>query len=455
MKRTKKTNQNYYEELFRAAKMDNKEQFRTLFLRLHEKDQMELFHLLYPENKKKIADFLSPFEFAAIFEWMDLEDQKDAVHYLPIHYMSEVFHYMADDNVVGFLIELDETEKTALLTMMDAEDRHMVESLLSYAPETAGSIMTTEMITIHHTDTAEQVIKKLREIGKQAETIYYLYVVDDSHRLLGVLSLRDLILAPETEPVQQLMSTQVVTVQIDEDQEAVARLIQEYDLLAVPVLSHEQELKGIVTVDDVMDVLDEEMTEDFEEFAAIRKTEDDEESVIQTARARIPWIVILIFLGLISANLIGLFEDTLESIVALAAFIPIIMDAAGNVGTQSLAVAVRRLTVDDKREKPSLGKLIRREFGAGILIGLAAAVSVIIVVMILYRDWLLAGIIGLSLLITLSISTVVGTIIPVIIDKFNIDSAVASGPFITTINDSVGLLIYFSIATILLRMGHI
>ncbi|WP_277630450.1 magnesium transporter [Atopococcus tabaci] len=442
---------NYFEDIFHAAKTNDKQTFRKLFLRLHQKDQMELFHQLYPEKKKKIAEFLTPKEFAPVLEFMELVDQKDAVHYLPAEYMAETFRYMADDNVVRFLNEVEDGERDALLAMMDEKDRFMVEKLMSYAPETAGSIMTTRMLTILAKETVGEVTKKLKIIGHNAETIYYLYVVDEDGRLLGVCSLRDLILSPETERIENIMFTEIAHVSISEDQETVARLIQDYDLLAIPVVAKDFTLLGIVTVDDVIDVMEEEVTEDFKEFSAIRKAEDGEGTVIQIARARIPWIVILIFLGMVSANLIGLFEETLESVVALAAFIPIIMDSAGNVGTQSLAVAVRRLTVDSKEKQPKLTTIIRKEFGVGMLIGMAAALAVFLLVWILYRDGMLAGVIGLSLFFTLSISAVIGAIVPVIINKMKIDPAIASGPFITTLNDTLGLFIYFSIATVMLK----
>lgn len=454
MKLMKSNKQKTYDQIFLAAKKNDREAFRELFLRLHDRDQHEVFHLLYPEKKRKISEFLSPEEFAEIFEWMETEDQEDAVHYLPDEYMARVFNFMAADDVAHFLTESDETDNQTLLAMMDDEESQRVQELLSYAPETAGSIMTKEFIAIHYKQTLTEVIEQLREIGREAETIYYLYVVDEKERLVGVLSLRDLLLSPETETVENIMFNQVVSVRIDEDQEQVARIIQDYDLLAIPVLDHEGTMQGIVTVDDVMDVLEEEVTEDFNEFAAIKRSDDDRKAKVtpfSTAKSRTPWIVILLFLGMITGGLIGAFEETLESVVLLAAFIPMIMDTAGNVGTQSLAVAVRNLTIDDDRDKDSFFQTVKNELGAGMLMGMVAAVVLIGIVFVFYGNAVLAFIISVSMFITVSVSTVIGTVIPVIINKFKIDPAVASGPFITTINDSLGLLIYFSIATILLE----
>lgn len=455
MKLMKSTKQKTYEQVFMAAKRNDREKFRELFLRLHDRDQHEVFHLLYPEKKRKISEFLSPEEFAEIFEWMETEDQEDAVQYLPDAYMAEVFNFMAADDVAHFLTESDRTDNQTLLDMMDDEESRRVQELLSYAPETAGSIMTKEFIAIHYKQTLSEVVEQLRQIGREAETIYYLYVVDEKERLVGVLSLRDLLLSPETETVENIMFTQVVSVKIDEDQEQVARTIQDYDLLAIPVLSHEGTMKGIVTVDDVMDVLEEEVTEDFNEFAAIKRSDDDSRSrnpsAFNTAKSRTPWIVILLFLGMITGGLIGAFEETLESVVLLAAFIPMIMDTAGNVGTQSLAVAVRNLNIDDDRDKTSIYQTIKHEFGAGMMMGVVAAIVLVGIVTVVYGNPVLAFIISVSMFITVSVSTVIGAVIPVIITKFKIDPAVASGPFITTINDSLGLIIYFTIATMLIE----
>lgn len=446
------TKQKYYEDIFHAAKANKKEDFRALFLKLHTKDQMELFHLLYPENKKKIADFIQPLEFAPIFEYMDFEDQENASEYLPTNYMAEVFNEMAADNVSQFLGELETEEQDPFLDMMNKEERTHVEELLSYVPETAGSIMTKEFISVAMDQKVSEVIEKLRSIGRDAETIYYLYVVNHDMHLQGVVSLRDIILSPEDERVENIMYSQVVSVHHSNDQENVARLIQEYDLLALPVVGTDNMMLGIVTVDDIMDILEEEVTEDFQEFSAISPIESEEPTIFETAKARVPWIIILVFLGMITAGLIGAFEETLQSAVTLAAFIPIIMGAAGNVGTQSLAVAVRELSLEDPKKKRSLMATLRTELGAGFLIGLATTVALTLVVLFLYQDWRLALIINLSIIISLTFAAAVGSIVPVIIQKMKFDPAIASGPFITTINDTLGLLIYFSIATFLLNV---
>ena len=439
----------YYDQIYKAIKKEQREEFRDLFLKLHERDQVEVFHLLYPDKKVKITEFLTPDEFAELFDDMDFDDQLAAFYYLPSTYLQNVFSFIADDNVVQFISQLDEEKRQQALSIMKPEDLKAIESLLKQKLGTAGALMTTELIRVTTENTADEVIADMRLIGSQAETIYYIYVVNPNNQLTGVLSLRDLLLSPGDTKVKEIMNTQTVYVPQEMDQEEVARIIQEYDLLAVPVVNKDNILLGIVTVDDVLDVIHDEMTEDFHRFGGISSIEEEGpegETILQMTRKRLPWIIILIFLGLISANLISAFEDTLAQVVALAAFMPIILDSAGNVGTQSLAVSVRRLTLNEENEE-SFWQMLGKEFGSGVLIGIASFIMVGALSYFLYGNVMLSVIIGSSLLVTLSLSTVIGSIIPTLFNKIGIDPAVASGPFITTINDTFALIIYFSLAT--------
>lgn len=441
----------YFDELFEAVSNDDREKFRDLFLILHERDQQELFHLLYPEKKRKIADFLSPEEFSEIFTWMDLENQEEAVTYLPNNYVVAIFNYLPTDTLARFVLLTDEPEVNDLLKLMDDDELARVQEVLSYAPETAGSIMTKEYFYIYEEETAQHVIERIRTAGERAETIYYLYVVDHRHHLTGVLSLRDLLLAQEDTAVGTVMNTQTASVYVDQDQEEVADIIQDYDLLAIPVITRDEHLVGIITVDDIIDVIDIEMDEDFQEFAGITATNelDEEMTPVRAAKKRSPWIIILLFLSMITGGLISFFESTLSAVVSLAAFIPLIMGAAGNVGTQSLAVAVRNLDNEDENS-PALKEILLMELKTGALIGGLSGVIIFLLITVLYRDAMLAFVVGISIFFSIAVAAVVGTLIPKIIQKLNFDPAVASGPFITTINDTLGLLIYFFVATLLL-----
>lgn len=449
------TQETYFEELITAVNDRDRETFRDIFLTLHERDQQELFHLLYPENKRKISEFLAPAEFAEIFEWMDIENQEDAVTYFPKEYIVEVFNNLPTDILAEFVSSNEEREIGTILQEMDEEELRRLREIMSYEFESAGSIMTKEYFFIYEEETTQQVIDRVREFGERAETIYYLYVVDKDHHLVGVLSLRDLLLAPVGTKVHDVMNAQAVSVFVNKDQEEAANIIQDYDLLAIPVVSYDNRLVGIITVDDIMDVIEREQDEDFQEFAGIsasKSEEDNKESPFVAAKQRTPWIIILLFLSMITGGLISFFEETLASVVSLAAFIPLIMGAAGNVGTQSLAVTLRNMASDAADDSQNLRSILFREMQSGAIIGAVSGVVIFGIVTLSYQNMILAFIVGISIFLSITMAAVVGTLIPDIIQKMNFDPAVASGPFITTINDTLGLLIYFAIATTLIGL---
>jgi magnesium transporter len=441
----------YTKQVIETINDQNITDFRELFFELHPTDQMNLFNSITKKQRATIYKFVSPDEFAEIFQGLELEKQKQYFAELQQNYAIDVINNMSYDDIADFLGELPELTKELYLSMMDKEEAQEVIHLLKYEDQTAGAIMTTEFISVATTETVGDVMVRLRTEAPEAETIYYLYVIDEQFKLVGVVSLRDLIVSRLEGTIEEVMLSRVRSVETHTDQEEVARIIKKYDFLAIPVTA-QGKLVGIITVDDIMDVVDEETEEDFGEISAVRGSLDTNISSFSAAKKRSPWIIMLMFLGLITAGVIGEFEETLEQYILLAVFIPLIMDSAGNTGTQALAVVVRNLalgTVDSS----SLGKMIKREFGTGIMLGLICALTLLVLVPIVYPSGgiLLAAIVGVSLFFTLSISTMVGATVPLLINKLKIDPAVASGPFITTINDIMGLIIYFSIATAFLE----
>lgn len=441
----------FHEEIRAALSKDDQTAFREIFLNIHPMDRAAIFAALDHQQHEQIKGYLSAKEFSSVFQALDLEHQNAVSEELDDHYIAEMFDYMFADNVADFLEIQDDSYRLRILSLMTDEENAEVEELLNYAEDSAGTIMTKEYIAVSRMDKAEDILKRLQKEAPAAETIYYLYVVDDQHRLQGVLSLRDLIVARDSETVESIMQTNFITTSVDEDQEEVAEIIKKYDLIALPVITEHGLLAGIVTVDDVLDVVQIETEEDFGELGTTRGAMNHNLTIFQSAKKRGPWIILLMLFGMITANIIGAFENTLEAVVLLSAFIPLIMDSAGNTGTQALTVAVRNLALGNIGPG-SILKTLWRELGTGFLLGLACSVMLLIIIPLLYPsgNLMLAVIVGSTLIITLSLSAVIGAIIPVIIKKLNIDPAVASGPFITTINDIMGLLIYFTIATTLL-----
>lgn|SRR5690625_1381393 len=451
MVKLSKKNRKHYKNIIKDALETNKKEiFRETFLDLHPFDQADLFSNFSESERKKGYEFLTAEEFALLFENLTTDHQILFFNEMDEQYSSDMLNNMFTDDVVMFLTEVNGEAATDILDTMDEDKAEKIEVLLSYEPETAGAVMTKEFISIASTDIAENVIQKLREEAPDAEVIYYNYVVDQVGTLVGVVSLRDLITAQPKETIENIMSSRVVSVPEDMDQEEVAAVIQKYDLLAVPVVSKQSRLLGIVTVDDIIDIIEDETTEDFGEISATKGATDINLSAFTAAKKRSPWIITLMFLGLITAGVIGRYESAIEQAVLLSAFIPMIMDSAGNVGTQSLGVAVRGLALGTINQN-DFWRMIRREFSTGFMLGILCLISISLIIPVFYDGNFIVGfIVGVSLLFTLTVSAVVGTIVPLIINKLKFDPAIASGPFITTINDIIGLLIYFSIATALL-----
>jgi len=441
----------FHEEISTALSKDDRRTFREIFLNIHPMDRASIFVALSHQQHGQIKEYLSAKEFSTVFQALDLEHQTAVAEELDDHYMAEMFDHMFADNVADFLEVQNDAYRNKILSLMTDEESTEVEELLNYAEDSAGTIMTKEYIAVARMDKAEDILQRLQKEAPDAETIYYLYIVDDRHRLQGVLSLRDLIVARDSETAGSIMQTNLITTSVDEDQEEVAKIIKKYDLIALPVITEHGLLAGIITVDDVLDVVQIETEEDFGELGTTRGAMDHNMTIFQSAKKRGPWIILLMLFGMITANIIGAFENTLEAVVLLSAFIPLIMDSAGNTGTQALTVAVRNLALGNIGPG-SILKTLWRELGTGFLLGLACSIMLLIIIPLMYPsgDIMLAVIVGSTLIITLSLSAVIGAIIPVVIKKLKIDPAVASGPFITTINDIMGLLIYFTIATTLL-----
>ena len=365
-------------------------------------------------------------------------------------YAAEMISYMFVDNAVDVLKELDKKKVASYLTLMDEEAAAQIKALLHYEEYTAGSIMTTEFVTVSENSIVRSAMTILRSEAPSAETIYYIYVVDDHQRLMGVVSLRDLIIADEDTLISAIMSDRVMSVSVSDDQEDVARTIQDYNFLAVPVVDFQQHILGIITVDDIIDVIDEEASDDYSKLAGVSTMDTFDKNPFSAAKKRIPWLLILLVLGMLTANLIDLFTETISQVALLAAFIPLIAGTAGNSGTQSLAVAVRGIATRDIEEESKL-KLLIREAGTGIITGVICAIFVVLLIYIWKHEFIIALLVGAAMLVSIFVATISGSFIPLFMHKIKVDPAVASGPFITTLNDVISVVIYLGLATVFLN----
>ena len=418
---------------------------------IHPGDLLELLDQLDDEGMEKLLELLSDAEAAALIQEMEQFEQVSLFRILSSDRASAILKEMASDDAVDLLGELSPEETAELLRMVD-EDADEFTGLLKYPEESAGGIMTTEFISLPAELPVEEAIARLREIAPEAETIYYVFVVDAENRLTGVLSLRDLIAAPDGTPLKAIMRRNVISVNAALDQEEAARVVARYDLLAVPVVDDENRLLGIITVDDVIDVLEQEATEDIYRLAGageVTGVEFMEASVHKVAWHRTPWLVICLLGGLLSGSIIGVFESTLKSILILAVFIPVIMDMGGNVSTQSSTIFVRGIATGEIGAA-DLWRYFIREVKVGLFMGLLFGLLIAVSAYIWRGNPVLGLVVGISMFATVSLATLIGSLVPILFHKLNIDPAITSGPLVTTIKDITGLLIYFGMATLFL-----
>jgi len=421
-------------------------EFRKFYLEMHPYDQAVFFKDQSDENRLKIYSYLSPKEMSVIMENVEIKESEKFITEMDPRFATMVFAEMAVDDAVDILQELSKDEVASFLAIMDKEASQEIKTLLHYEDKTAGSIMTTEYVSILNSSTAKEALFQMKKEAPDAETIYYTYVLDDQKKLVGVLSLRNLIIADEDDIIENIMSENVVSVSVGRDQEEIAQMMRDYDFLALPVVDFQNHLLGIITVDDILDVMDEEASDDYSKFAALTDVASDDARPIRSAKKRLPWLIVLLFLGMFTASLIDSFEETLEEIPIVAIFIPLIAGMAGNAGTQSLAVAVRGIATGDY----GAGKrilLILKELATGLVVGLSCGIVVTGMIYVWKGKLFLGMLVGFVILITLTVATLSGSLIPLLMQKLKIDPAVASGPFITTLNDLTSILIYFGIAT--------
>ena len=422
--------------------------FREEYLSLHPYDQAQFYEKVEPDIRQIIYQYLSPGEMAEIFEALELDNQeyKGFLKEMAPAYAAQMIAEMYTDDAVDVLNELDNEQISHFLKIMGNESAKEIRDLLNYEEYTAGSIMTTEYVAIPENSTVRSAMTILRKAAPEAETIYYIFVVDETNQLVGVISLRDLIIAEEDTLIHDIMNDRVVSVNVTDDQEDVAQIMKDYNFLAVPVINSKNILLGIITVDDIIDVIDEEASEDYSKLAGVSDMDTFNTSPFAAAKKRLPWLVVLLFLGMITANLVDLFANTLAKVTLLAAFIPLIGGTSGNSGTQALAVAVRGIATGDVEGASKL-KLLLRELITGMIMGLVCGIIALGIVFFWQQTFLIGLLVGVAICCSIVVATLAGSFIPILMSRLNIDPAVASGPFITTLNDITSILIYLGIAS--------
>lgn len=441
----------HFQQLREDLSQSELQAFRDHFLEMHFYDQGQFYQSLTEKERQQVYSYLSPKELADMFDVIEEDDDHvdDYLNEMRPQYAADMLSEMYTDNAVDLLNELDKKPVAKYLSLMDSEHANEIRELLHYEDDTAGSLMTTEFVSIVANQTVRSAMYVLKREAQIAETIYYTYVVNDDNQLVGVISLRDLIVNDDDTMISDVMSERVISVHVGDDQEDVAQTFRDYDFLALPVTDYEDHLLGIVTVDDIIDVIDDEAASDYSGLAGVNVEEVDENPV-KAASRRLPWLITLLFLGMTTATLINHYEALVSKASILAVFISLITGTAGNAGTQSLAVAVRRLAISDDKEK-NFGKLVVGEILTGLVTGLVTGVTIFIIVGIWKHNFILGFVIGTAMMAAITVANLAGSWIPMIMERLGFDPAVASGPFITTLSDLTSVLIYFNIASLFME----
>lgn len=420
----------------------------------HAADLSHVFKALTLVSQRKLFGMIGTLDKkATLFSELDDKVLLDLVNSLPLNSVVEVLESMASDDAAQILGKLPQEISDMLLEKMKLDGSSDLHDLLSYEDDTAGRIMVTDFIALKEDMTAKEAIEAIQTTHKDAEMVFYLYVVDAYSKLVGVLSLRQLVVVPPDTPLKEFMATDIFSVRTDMDQEEVARIVARYDILAVPVVDESNTLVGIITVDDVIDIFREEATEDFLKMAGVGEEYVETQSVFRSTRTRLPWLFASCLGGILAFFVISGFETSLQRFTYLAAFIPVIMGMGGNIGTQSSTIVVRGLATG-RLHLRDFWPVVTKELLTGLILGLVYGALIALVAQISFYETIPSGLfavsVGMAVISSMSVAALVGSLVPMLFARINVDPAVATGPFVTTAIDIISVYFYFSIATTLL-----
>jgi magnesium transporter len=414
----------------------------------HPADLASLLTEMEPADAGKVLDALKPEQYALVLAHLEPENQVEFAALLSNDRLARIISHMDADDRVDFIQLLPEEQREKILHLLAQAEREDIRKLGSYEKGTAGAVMTSEYATLSPDLMVRQALDKLRLEAPDKETIYYAYVIDAQRRLLGLVSLKSLILARPDTRIEDIMYRELITAKVEDDQEEVARKMARYDLIAIPVTNGNEALVGIVTFDDAQDVAEAEATIDFHRMggsASLMNTSLREAGIGFLVAKRLPWLLVLVFMNIFSGAGIAYFEDTIAAAVALVFFLPLLIDSGGNAGSQSATLMVRALAVGDVRLKDWLG-LLTKEVGVALGIGLCMGAAVSLIGM--FRGGPdIAVVVSITMVAVVLVGSLIGMSLPFLLTRLRLDPATASAPLITSLADMAGVIIYFSIAT--------
>lgn len=438
-----------------ALEMDDLESIRELLNDQHAADIADIIDRLDEDDQIKVFRLLEPQQATEVLSETGFDATRELIQRLSPAEVGHLLDRMPNDDVAEILGEDVPDRQQALLAVMQPQEANKARLRLSYPSRSAGRIMTGRYVRVQPQLTAAETLIQLRQIDPDVETISDLYVLDGEDRLLGTVALRDIITAAPHQRLTDLMTTDLKMALPNTDQEEVARIVAQYNLLTIPVVSEEGRMLGIVTVDDVIDVLIEESTEDVLRFGAVERGATDESyfevPIVRAVRRRVGWLLVLFVTGTLTINVLGTFEEELEQVVALSFFIPLLIGTGGNTGAQTVSTMVRGMALGEIRLRDGL-RVIAREFTSGLLLGSLLALVAFGFGLLLSGSVPLAIVVALSIIAVCTWSNTIGAIVPLLAERFGLDPALVSAPLITTLVDATGLLIYMLMAKAILGL---
>ena len=443
-----------FERIMNLIEEKKYSKIKELLVNMNEFDIAEILDDLPPKQIVRIFRLLPKDIGADVFSYLESDTAALIISSLSDSEAVEIINDMYADDAADLFEEMPANVVKKLLNKVDSETRRNINQLLKYPENSAGSLMTVEYLDFKEYITIKDAIKKIKREYDEAETINTCYVTDKKKKLIGEVKLKDLVINDEDTPVGDIMSEDFMFVNTLTDQEEVAKMFQDYDLTSVPVVDSENKLVGIITIDDVIDIIEEETTEDIERMAGITPTEKSylKLSIFDLFKSRIPWLFVLMISATLTGKIIERYEAALSSYIILTAFIPMLMNTGGNAGGQSSATIIRALSLGDIEYRDTL-KVVFKEFRTAILAGLALAIVNFGKLMLIDKvGFDIAMVISLSLFVTVCAAKSIGSLLPIVAKKLGFDPTVMAGPFITTLVDAISLFVYFSIATNMLGL---
>lgn len=434
--------------------LENKEyiKLRDLLIEMNHVNIAEILEELDTNNQLVIFRILPKDTAVLVFSYLSTDTQEAIIHAITDKEVKTLIDELYFDDMIDLLEEMPANIVKKIIRNVSEEERSLVNQFLKYPENSAGSLMTIEYVDLKRDITVKDALQKIKRIGLEKETVYTCYVIDQNRKLEGIVSLRELVVSPDDTLISDLMTTDVIYVHTNDDQEEIAKVFKKYGFLALPVVDTEKRLVGIITFDDIMKVIEEESTEDIYKMAAIVPSEETymSSSIFHLARNRITWLLFLMISATFTGYIIRNYEATLSSQVILASFIPMLMDTAGNAGSQASTLIIRGLSLGEVKIK-DIFKIIFKEFRISLIVGLIlSSINLIRILIVDKTSFSIALTVSLSLYLTIVFAKVFGGMLPIIASKLKLDPAIMASPIITTIVDAISLLFYFQLASLIL-----